>query len=203
MAKKDGTVDLRIKRTQRSIKEALFTLLQENDFEHLSVKDITDEAMISRNTFYLHYTDKYDLLNKVCDDLMRSLFFRVGKQLRRVQREEFTVENVATVIQKGIMTVVENREAYQVLLSGSAGDILTTKLQDMIRSIFNIVRQDLKNIPECSAEYIIAGMAGVVKYYVNNDVGNLIEESISFTYLHMSGIISIINDLALSKNNEK
>ena len=65
MAKKDGSEDLRIKRTQRAIKDAFYSLVEEKGFEHITVKDITERAMISRNTFYLHYEDKYDLLNKI------------------------------------------------------------------------------------------------------------------------------------------
>lgn len=76
MAKKDGTVDLRIQKTQKSIKQAFFELIEEEGFDHISVKDITARAMISRNTFYLHYSDKFDLLNKICDELVFKLFSR-------------------------------------------------------------------------------------------------------------------------------
>lgn len=74
MAKKDGTVDLRIQRTQKSIKQAFFELIEEEGFDHISVKDITARAMISRNTFYLHYSDKFDLLNKIVMNLYLSFF---------------------------------------------------------------------------------------------------------------------------------
>lgn len=74
MAKKDGTVDLRIQRTQKSIKQAFFDLIEEEGFDHISVKDITARAMISRNTFYLHYSDKFDLLNKIWMNLYLSFF---------------------------------------------------------------------------------------------------------------------------------
>ena len=87
MAKRDGTVDLRIKRTQKSIKNAFYELIVEKGFDHISVKDITERAMISRNTFYLHYNDKFDLLNKICDELVFKLFIGVGKQLRRETRK--------------------------------------------------------------------------------------------------------------------
>lgn len=114
MAKRDGTVDLRIKRTQKSIKKAFFELIEKEGFDHISVKDITDLAMISRNTFYLHYSDKYDLLNKVCDELVFKLFFGVGKQLRRETRK-LRVDTVgaASVIKMGIKTIEEDKEAYR------------------------------------------------------------------------------------------
>jgi len=94
MAKKDGTVDLRIQRTQKSIKQAFFDLIEEEGFDHISVKDITARAMISRNTFYLHYSDKFDLLNKICDELVFKLFLGVGKQKQENCELIHTVQQV-------------------------------------------------------------------------------------------------------------
>src|SRR6266571_9432163 len=54
--------DLRIRRTQKLLWEALITLMAQQDFEAISVKDICDQAMVHRTTFYKHYEDKYDLL---------------------------------------------------------------------------------------------------------------------------------------------
>lgn len=116
MAKKDGTVDLRIQRTQKSIKQAFFDLIEEEGFDHISVKDITARAMISRNTFYLHYSDKFDLLNKICDELVFKLFLGVGKQLRRETRKlRVDTYGAASVIKMGIKTIEEDREAYRIL----------------------------------------------------------------------------------------
>ena len=36
MAKKDGTVDLRIQKTQKSIKQAFFDLIEEEGFDHIA-----------------------------------------------------------------------------------------------------------------------------------------------------------------------
>lgn len=106
MAKRDGTVDLRIKRTQKSIKNAFYELIEEKGFDHISVKDITERAMISRNTFYLHYNDKFDLLNKICDELVFKLFIGVGKQLRRETRKlRVDIYGAASVIKMGIKTM--------------------------------------------------------------------------------------------------
>jgi AcrR family transcriptional regulator len=57
--------DLRITRTKKRIKDALIQLLQEKSYEQITIQDIADKAMINRNTFYLHYLDKADLLEKI------------------------------------------------------------------------------------------------------------------------------------------
>ena len=53
--------DPRIRRTRQMLQAALRTLLAARSFDEISVQDITDEATISRATFYDHYTDKYSL----------------------------------------------------------------------------------------------------------------------------------------------
>lgn len=48
---------------------AFLQLLEAQSFKEISVKDIVRKAGISRSTFYLHYQDKYDLLDKVREQL--------------------------------------------------------------------------------------------------------------------------------------
>ncbi|MFD2616361.1 TetR/AcrR family transcriptional regulator [Terrilactibacillus laevilacticus] len=59
------SVDLRIKKTKHAIKEQFIKLLAEKNFTHITIKDITEKALIGRGTFYLHYKDKYDLLSQI------------------------------------------------------------------------------------------------------------------------------------------
>lgn len=190
--KKDGTPDLRIKRTQKAIKEAFFDLVEEKGFEHICVKDITDKAMISRNTFYLHYADKYELLNKMCDDLMRTLFFRVAKQLRRVQKQEFTVESTASIIKYGMQAVDQDKKQYYILFSGSSAETLTQKITQVSRRFLDFIKDDIDGISDYSMEYIVSGMTGIIRYYVMNGVDNIDEECLNFTKIHLGSIIDIV-----------
>lgn len=59
--------------TKSLIKEAFTVLMKEKGFQTLTVSDITRKAGINRGTFYLHYVDKYDLLEKLEDDLLNDL----------------------------------------------------------------------------------------------------------------------------------
>lgn len=186
MAKKDGTVDLRIQRTQKSIKQAFFELIEEEGFDHISVKDITARAMISRNTFYLHYSDKFDLLNKICDEIVFKLFLGVGKQLRRETRKlRVDTYGAASVIKMGIKTIEEDREAYRILLTS----LLTQKLQQAIRRAFDLIKSDIDSISEYSLQYIISGICGIIKYHVTHEYSNLDSEAYRFAEIHFGGLI--------------
>jgi AcrR family transcriptional regulator len=56
------TVDPRIRRTRILLQEGLGRLLQEKEFDKISVQDIADAATLNRATFYDHYPDKFALL---------------------------------------------------------------------------------------------------------------------------------------------
>jgi AcrR family transcriptional regulator len=58
----EHNLDPRIRRTRLALQQALAKLLQEKEFDKISVQDITDAAGVNRATFYDHYTDKFALL---------------------------------------------------------------------------------------------------------------------------------------------
>lgn len=191
--KKDGTVDLRIKRTKKAIKESFFELIETKGFEHISVKDITDGAMISRNTFYLHYADKYDLLDKICNELMRGLFFRVGKQVRRMQNTTMTVEGVATIILHGISAIDADKMAYRVLFSSSSADILNEKIASVINKMIDLFEIKIGKMDMLTRTFIVNGIIGVTRYYALNDVDDIEEKCMVFTSLVLGRTIEFFN----------
>lgn len=69
----DEKTDRRILKSQKAIQQAFCDILLEQGFDAVTVKDIAERADISRKTFYLHYGDKYDLLNIIVDKEMEEL----------------------------------------------------------------------------------------------------------------------------------
>lgn len=65
--------DLRVRRTQKLLREALIELIEERGFEALTIGEITQRAMVSRAAFYRQYRDKYDLVEHVFDEAMSAL----------------------------------------------------------------------------------------------------------------------------------
>lgn len=66
-------VDRRIVRTLEAITKAFLELFAEKDFERITINDIAERANVNRGTVYLHYNDKYDLLDKLIDDHLNQL----------------------------------------------------------------------------------------------------------------------------------
>lgn len=58
---------MRVTRTVRDFQNALLTLLETNSFDHLTVDQICNEALLHRSSFYRYFNDKYDLLEQTMD----------------------------------------------------------------------------------------------------------------------------------------
>ena len=60
--------------TKETFARALQELLEERPLTKISVKDITEQCELSRNAFYYHFKDKYELINWIFyDDMIRNV----------------------------------------------------------------------------------------------------------------------------------
>ena len=62
--------DARIVRTRRALESALLELAEERDFSEITASEIARRAGVNRNTLYLHYHDKDDLLVQTLEHLL-------------------------------------------------------------------------------------------------------------------------------------
>ncbi len=71
--------NLRVRRTQKLLRDALIELIEERGFDALTVGEITERAMVSRAAFYRNYQDKYDLVEQIFAEAMQALFASVSE----------------------------------------------------------------------------------------------------------------------------
>lgn len=73
--------------TKKNIKESITILLNEIDFEAITVTMICKRAGINRGTFYLHYLDKYDMINQLKEETLGYLSNIITKKTDALQKE--------------------------------------------------------------------------------------------------------------------
>ncbi|NRF96008.1 TetR/AcrR family transcriptional regulator [Paenibacillus frigoriresistens] len=66
-------VDRRVLKSQEAIKKAVLELMAEKSFDDITIRDISDRANVNRGTIYLHYMDKFDLLDKIIEEHISNL----------------------------------------------------------------------------------------------------------------------------------
>lgn len=65
MATSPRRVDRRVQRTRQLLQDAFIEVVREKGFTATSIHDVTERANVNRGTFYIHYTDKYALLDTI------------------------------------------------------------------------------------------------------------------------------------------
>lgn len=89
----EAELDPRVRRTRVLLQDALRSLLAEKRFASISVAEIAARATVNRNTFYLHYEDKFALLESVLRADLRTMLHQ-----RFAERPTFTRANFAALV---------------------------------------------------------------------------------------------------------
>ncbi len=69
----ESKTDRRIKYTKHSLKNSLIELLKEQPISKVSVSLLCKTADVNRTTFYSHYTDQFDMLNQVEQEVLKNM----------------------------------------------------------------------------------------------------------------------------------
>ena len=51
--------------TKKEIMKTFIEILDKKSFDKITIKEITEKCKINRNTFYYHYEDIFDLVDKL------------------------------------------------------------------------------------------------------------------------------------------
>ena len=82
--------DLRVLKTQTAIKDTFKQMVIEMDASQITIKELTDRAMIHRKTFYLHYTT----IEALYEDILKGLSEEYAKEMDKIASDApFTETN--------------------------------------------------------------------------------------------------------------
>lgn len=108
--KKEKT-DRRVQYTVMVLKDALVQSMQKEHISNISVKSICALADVNRSTFYAHFSDQYDLLNHIENEVMDNIKEYLAKQDFH-DRRPVSVQVLARILEY----VSENADLFKALL---------------------------------------------------------------------------------------
>lgn len=131
--------DERVIKTKKLIKTALSELIQEKGFDHVSITDLTQRANINRGTFYLHYQDKYDLLEKFENEVLDDINTNAENFIKSIKDIDFLGEDFSNEIKpfnnKVFTYIKENYIIMKVILDPKSD----MRFQNKIKKALNIL----------------------------------------------------------------
>lgn len=190
--------DRRILKTKSEIKQALTELMEEKRFEAITVRDLTERANINRGTFYLHYQDKYDLLEQCEDEIIKNILEKVH-DLQVQEREVLVSEGKPfPFIAKVFEYIQENADFLRAVLGPNGDPSFQEKIKNMmIQNFFIKLGNFTTTVPfEILITYISSANLGVIQYWVNTGMKQSPEEmaSILFRIITKGPVETIVFD---------
>lgn len=81
--------DLRVRRTRKLLREALISLIEQEQrsFDTITVGEIAARAMVSRAAFYRYYQDKYDLVEQIFEETIKTMMVELDQWRQKATRD--------------------------------------------------------------------------------------------------------------------
>ena len=129
------------RKTEKQIETSLLQLMKEQTFETISIRQLIDLAEVNRSTFYRHYLDKYDLLEKIENRLLDELQAYYQEALDSAclfkLEKDFKVEDYIHEKQNLFHFFESYLEDLAILLGPNGSPTSLWRLQEALREIFS------------------------------------------------------------------
>ena len=174
-------VDRRVRKTRRQLRECLITLLKEKKVQDITVRELTDMADLNRGTFYLHYKDVFDLLEKTEAELQEDFNQLVCKH------DAVDLKQRPSVIFNEVYSLVyDNADLIEILL-GENGDLnFVNRLKQLIREKclkdwMEVFRSGNAAAFDAFFSFIVSGCIGLVQYWLQTGLKETPEQMAKLT----------------------
>lgn len=168
--------DLRVIKTNKNIKNSFIELLNEKDFQSITVKDILDRALINRSTFYKYYTDKYNLAEIVSQDFLDKFKFLVNRIF--INRKE--LKDILTLKDELLEELYAQKMTILGLWKIRTENIhVHNDMNEIIKNTYiNLIEDDNKENRDIEYEsYICAAIiSATLKFILENDKVYTVQE---------------------------
>lgn len=165
-------MDRRIQKTRQLIMNTFTNLLAEKGFEKITINDIAERANINRGTVYLHYVDKFDLLDKCIETYVELLLNHCA---------DTTDTTLDTSAFQSIFEYLEkNYTIYKLLLSnecfGLFSSRLYTVLAQTVTEVIGIKSENQAFSNGVTTHFLASGFIGVLEWWINNSMPCSVQE---------------------------
>ena len=110
--------------TKKAIKESFLQLLDKKPIDRITVKDITDDCGVSRNTFYYHYADFPSLVEEI-----------VTEQADEIIRQYPDIKSLEQALTVAAEFILQNRRAAMHIINSSHRYIYERCLMTVCRHV--------------------------------------------------------------------
>jgi AcrR family transcriptional regulator len=172
MALEKRVKDRRIQKTEALLHQALGSLIREKPYDEIVVKEILDRANVGRSTFYMHYSDKDELLASGIHEMLRAVHAaevapseKEDERIIRFSRAVF--EHIQRHRQVG---TAEMGARGRAIIHEHLRKILAEQIANDLGKVFHSRRRTLGPIPlDLLVQYVASTFVLVLNWWVDSN----------------------------------
>ena len=171
------------RKTKQLIQNSFIQILANKPFESITIGDITKTAQINRGTFYLHFQDKFDLLDKIEQQLFADLGNHID-QLQSRYSSTHSFEKGQEHLADTLFSFIEmHAPILKIFLSdhGRAGFHLRFRDAFSEKVRFNLERNESFNVNlkfpmDYFLSFITSAFLGLIEQWIQNGLDKIPRE---------------------------
>jgi AcrR family transcriptional regulator len=196
----DNSMDRRIQKTRQLIVNTFMELLTEKGFEKITINDIAERANINRGTVYLHYADKFDLLDKCVETYVEQLINHCDNNDTCLNIDAF---------RRIFEHLEENFAIYNLLLNnegvGFFRNRLYTTIAQTVTEVICMHPENRASSNDVTIHFLTSGFIGVLEWWINNsmpcNIQEITEQLMSLLKPYTKHLVSQPNSNTASSEN--
>lgn len=157
-------MDRRIERSRQMIMQAFIGLLEEQDFEKITIQGIADRANVNRGTVYLHFTDKYDLLEQSVETYLMMLVDSC------LQEEGVATELSRELLIRAFTYLKEHASIYRVLMTNKGIPTFRHRMTQFIKGnitvVVNYMNLETGIHRDVMAQFLSISVTGLIEWWI-------------------------------------
>ncbi|WP_294683481.1 TetR/AcrR family transcriptional regulator [uncultured Gemella sp.] len=193
----------KITKTQKKFEESLLKLMETKKFEAITVNDITELANFNRSTFYRHYFDKYELLEKIEDNILNDVLTYQSNIINNINKNEITKDFKLTDYvspDKNFFIVYKERlNEIKILLGYNGSNSFRKKIRltmlDFFKKSFNLANFNASNQEvELLFQFLVGSFVSILDYWTDNQELTPTELFLFYSSLMSNGVVNFLKD---------
>ncbi len=153
------------------MENTLLKLMQTENYQEITIQEITDNAGLSRRTFYRNYSSK--------DEIIQGCFYKIWLEYRSLilQQTDLSLPNIARVF----FTVMKNHLDFLTLVNRyQLLPLLLAKVDELLPPTFDVVKGENTPLSKESIQYALVfstgGFMRILIRWLNDSVQKSPEE---------------------------
>ena len=157
----------RTENTKQKIIDAFLELLKEKKFSKITISDITRTACINRATFYYHFSDKYDVVEVIQQELLSKEIFREVKEQQAIG-EDTIIKAFRAIVSTQLDLSKQCKHALEEF-KGKMDDKIKRHLAEVLKELLDKER-GIKEEHDLLATFWSWGIYGFAMMYVEGRI---------------------------------